>query len=215
MLTLMTTLLTEPTASALIVLDEVGQATLTEIARTTGKPLSTIQRAIHALVDAHILEREAPRGRIRFTRDAPRKPLRQVAEWCLGVDLASRIAASVRDSIGVAWFERMPSSIHDPLVRSALPQALRSIVTEYRPAKVILFGSQARGDATAQSDVDLLVVFDDDLDRRERRIGIRRLLGDMPFAKDVLVASTSGTHNAAAGTAIAEAVRDGVVLYER
>lgn len=211
----MTTLLTEPIASTLVVLDEVDRATLTEIARTTGKPLSTIQRAVGALVDAGILEREAPRGRIRFTSAAPRRPLRQLADWCLGVERASRIAASVRDNIGVAWSERLPSTIREPSIRSTLPQALRSIVTEYGPAKVILFGSQARGDASAQSDVDLLIVFDDDHDRRERRIGIRRLLGDMPFAKDVLVTSTAGSHNAAAGTAIAEAVRDGVILYER
>ena len=88
-------------------------------------------------------------------------------------------------------------------------------MTQYRPAKVILFGSQARGDARPDSDVDLLVVFDDDLDRRDRRIGIRRLLHDMPFAKDVLVASTAGIQNAAAGTAVAAAARDGVVVYER
>ena len=33
------------------------------------------------------------------------------------------------------------------------------IVEQFDPLKIILFGSHARGDATADSDIDLLVVF--------------------------------------------------------
>lgn len=215
MLIAMATLLTEPTASTLIVLDAVEQATLTEIARATGKPLSTIQRAVDGLLVARILERESPRGPVQFSADAPRRALRELAEWCLGADTAARIASSLLQDSRSNWDTTVPSTIRDPKIRHAWPKAIRSIVTEYRPAKVILFGSQARGDARPDSDVDLLVVFDDDLDPRNRRIGIRRLLHDMPFSKDVLVTSTAGTHNAAAGTAVAAAVRDGVVVYER
>jgi len=80
---------------------------------------------------------------------------------------------------------------------------------------VILFGSQARGDATPNSDVDLLVVFDVLENRRERRVEIRHLLRDMPFAKDVLVATPADVAHPAAGTAIAEAAHEGVVVYER
>ncbi|MEK6721679.1 MAG: nucleotidyltransferase domain-containing protein [Chloroflexota bacterium] len=92
---------------------------------------------------------------------------------------------------------------------------MNSIVAAYDPVRVILFGSQARGDASPDSDVDLLVVFDEKVDRRERQVEIRRLLRDAPFAKDVLVASTSDLPNAARGTAIAEAIHEGVVVYER
>lgn len=215
MLRTMTTLLTDPTASTLIVLDQVERATLTEIARATGKPLSTIQRAVDGLLTVHILERKSPRGPVGFAADAPRRALRELAEWRLGIEIASVIAGSALSGVGSTWSTAIPSTIHDTKIRQAWPRALRSIVTQYRPAKVILFGSQARGDARPDSDVDLLVVFDDDLDRRDRRIGIRRLLHDMPFAKDVLVASTAGIQNAAAGTAVAAAARDGVVVYER
>lgn len=86
-----------------------------------------------------------------------------------------------------------PTAIRSGLVREAMPEAIDSIVAAYHPARVILFGSQARGDAQPDSDVDLLVVFDQRGDDRERRIGIRRALKDMPFAKDVLVATMKKT----------------------
>ena len=114
-----------------------------------------------------------------------------------------------------AWRPSVPDTIRDQRIRTAWPTAIRSIVSAYDPARVILFGSQARGDAQPDSDVDLLVVFDDDRDRRERRIGIRRLLRDMPFAKDVLVASTADLQHSAGSTAVAAALREGVVVYER
>ena len=77
----MTALLTDPTASTLIVLDQVERVTLTEIARVTGKPLSTIQRAVDSLLDVHVLERESPRGSVGFAAEAPRRALRELAEW--------------------------------------------------------------------------------------------------------------------------------------
>jgi len=210
----MNSILTEPAAATLLVLDEAESATLTEIARASGKPVSTIQRAVHGLVDASVVVHETPRGRLRFTTEAPRHALRELAEWRLGRQTTNRIvlAARVGQPESAA---SVPSTIRDADIRAAWPQAIRSIVSAYQPARVILFGSQARGDARADSDVDLLVLFDDDADRRERRIGIRRLLRDMPFAKDVLVASVSDMERSAGGTAVAGAIRDGVVVYER
>ena len=46
---------------------------------------------------------------------------------------------------------------------ASLPdELLRSVVTYFQPRKVILFGSLARGEAGKDSDIDLLVVLDDD-----------------------------------------------------
>jgi predicted nucleotidyltransferase len=214
MLPAMNSILTEPTASTLLVLDEADGATLTEIARATGKPISTIQRAINGLVDGNVVIRDSPRGRLRFTTEAPRHALRELAEWRLGKKSAARIAGAARIASPASW-PSAPPTIRDAHIRAAWPKAIRSIVSAYQPERVILFGSQARGDAVPDSDVDLLVVFDDDLDRRERRVGIRRLLRDMPFAKDVLVASTADLEHPNGGTAVAGAIRDGVVVYER
>ena len=210
----MKAILTEPAAATLLVLDELDGATLTQIAQATGKPTSTIQRAIHSLIDANAIVHEAPRGRLRFTAEAPRHALRQLSEWRLGGTTTSAIVEAVHDAPPNSWTSA-PSTIRDAEIRSAWPTAIGSIVSAYQPTRVILFGSQARGDAGPDCDVDLLVVFDDDRDRRERRIGIRRLLRDMPFPKDVLVASVADTEHSAGGTAVAGAIRDGVVVYER
>lgn len=210
----MTSILTEPVAATVVILDATGGSTLSGIARAAGRPLSTIQRAIDSLIAARIIERLTPRGPLRFTASAPRQALRDLAEWRLGRERTASLTRAAHATTRLDWPSSAPS-IRSRLVREAMPQAIDSIVAAYHPARVILFGSQARGDAQPDSDVDLLVVFDQRGDDRERRIGIRRALKDMPFAKDVLVATTRDLSHAAAGTAIAEALRDGVTVYER
>ena len=217
MLATMQSILTEPAASTLLVLDAMDGATLTEIARTTGRPLSTIQRAVNGLVDANVVVRETPRGRLRFSPEAPRQALRELAEWRLGKKDADRIALAARagSALPAASWPSAPPTIRDERIRAVWPTAIQSIVSTFHPAKVILFGSQARGDAEPDSDVDLLVVFRGEVNRRERRAEILSLLRSMPFAKDVLVATTENVARPLIGSALADAVREGVTVYER
>jgi predicted nucleotidyltransferase len=42
------------------------------------------------------------------------------------------------------------------------PELLDPIVAHFKPQRVILFGSHARGEAGRDSDIDLLVIVDDD-----------------------------------------------------
>ena len=64
------------------------------------------------------------------------------------------------------------------------------IVMKFQPIRIVLFGSQARGDATESSDIDLLVIMNDVKDTRQAAIAIRRLLKDMPVSKDIIVLYT-------------------------
>lgn len=43
-------------------------------------------------------------------------------------------------------------------LKREIDSIVEQLVANYRPEKVILFGSAARGDATEESDVDLLVI---------------------------------------------------------
>ena len=53
------------------------------------------------------------------------------------------------------------------------------IVRDFDPLQIILFGTQARGDAERQSDIDLLVVFSELTDKRKTAIDILRALSDL------------------------------------
>ena len=61
------------------------------------------------------------------------------------------------------------------------------IVAKYSPVRIILFGSWARGNATPHSDVDLLIVLPEVKNKRLAAVSIRRILADLPVAKDILV----------------------------
>ncbi len=209
----MPSVLSDPLASTIIVLDASGGATLTDIARVSEKPISTVQRAVAALEVDGFVRREAPRGAVVYRPNAPRKALRELAGWCIGPDRARQLAAAA--AVLATRRPAVPRSIKDQRIRNAWPGAIESIVRAYHPSRVILFGSQARGDATSDSDVDLLVEFADEVDRRERRVEILSLLRAMPFAKDVLVATPAIAARPLIGSALADAMREGITVYER
>jgi predicted nucleotidyltransferase len=207
------TVLTKPAAGAVIVVDELGAASLTDIATASGSALSTAQRAVGSLEQAGVLKREWNRGPYAFTSNAPTTALREVADWTIGVVAASSVSAAARALAADA--DDVPSTIRNPRIRRAWKVALNRLVSQYHPARVVLFGSQARGDASDDSDVDLLIVFDEIDDRRKRAVEIASSLRDMPFAKDVLVAGEKDLMHPLPGSALADAVRHGLIVYER
>ena len=91
------------------------------------------------------------------------------------------------------------------------------IVAQFAPLRVILFGSYARGDATRDSDIDLLVVLPHVDDRRATTVAIRRALADLPVAKDIIVTTPDEIEQRGdlVGTVLRPALREGRVLYER
>jgi len=70
----------------------------------------------------------------------------------------------------------------------ALQEIVRRLVEIYRPERIYLFGSAARGDAGLESDFDLMVVVPDDTPRevRENKEVFRALL-DINAPIDILV----------------------------
>ena len=100
-----------------------------------------------------------------------------------------------------------------------IPVMTDRIVRAFRPLKIVLFGSRARGEAHAQSDVDLLVVMPDawaGARKREAAVGILGVLKDLPVYKDVVVTTPEevARRGDLAGTTLRVALREGRVLYD-
>lgn len=90
------------------------------------------------------------------------------------------------------------------------------IARAFRPLRIVLFGSLARGEARWGSDVDLLVVLPEAEDKRQKAIEIRRLLADLPVAKDILVTTPEelAQRGGLPGSLLQRALAEGKVVYE-
>jgi len=108
-------------------------------------------------------------------------------------------------------------SLSEKLIRDMT----QAVVDEVGPRRIYLFGSCARGVPTADSDVDLLVVEDEQFGRHRNRWTelkrIRRALRPLRVPKDILVYSNDEfeTWRDSVNHIVAHAVRDGRLLYER
>jgi predicted nucleotidyltransferase len=65
------------------------------------------------------------------------------------------------------------------------------IATKFDPDKIILFGSYAVGNATNNSDIDLLVIKETDLPKHKRSFDIQKLLIGSMIPMDILVYTKS------------------------
>jgi predicted nucleotidyltransferase len=83
------------------------------------------------------------------------------------------------------------------------------------PKQIILFGSQARGDCDADSDIDLLVIEPEVADRGAEMVRLRRLLQPLAAAFDLLVYSRDevARWGGQPGTALYWALKEGKVLH--
>jgi uncharacterized protein len=97
-------------------------------------------------------------------------------------------------------------------------ELLHPVVAYYQPRKVILFGSQARGDAGDDSDFDLFVVVDDDTppERLSWR-GKYEARKTYHRAVDIVAcrASVFEHKRGVVGSLSHTADQEGVVVYER
>jgi predicted nucleotidyltransferase len=98
-----------------------------------------------------------------------------------------------------------------------IAEMVRRIVQHCDPDQIILFGSQARGTAHADSDVDLLVVMPVEGSKRAKQVELRCVLHDICVPKDIIVIRPEELERRRniVGTVAWPAVREGKVLYAR
>ena len=68
-----------------------------------------------------------------------------------------------------------------------IEQLKERITQAMHPEKIYLFGSYAGGNATDESDVDLLVVMDSALTPHKRNVAVKRLFPRRSFSLDAFV----------------------------
>ncbi len=98
-----------------------------------------------------------------------------------------------------------------------IPEITRRIVETSHPEKIILFGSYARGNFSADSDLDLLVIVSGIKRLRRESLRVRRALRGLIAPVDIIIATPEqikrlGTTN---GLVYQSALSEGRVLYER
>jgi predicted nucleotidyltransferase len=125
------------------------------------------------------------------------------------------------DKLDEVWFEvEMTDSTLTavlPLTERLLTEIGRRIVDVFAPERVILFGSYAEGRATADSDLDLLVVTERSVSRKERLARTQDLFRDMPLPVQVITISRQEfeeTRDVIGGIAH-PAAKYGRVIYEK
>ncbi len=102
-------------------------------------------------------------------------------------------------------------------VKAQIDRMVKRIVKRFAPDQIILFGSQARGDAGADSDIDLLVVMDFEGSTLDQMVALRGVLHDVAVPVDILVTTPGDVawRKDIVGTIEWAAVREGRVLYAR
>ena len=117
---------------------------------------------------------------------------------------------------GMCRPETIPMGLKMPVGKS-LRRAIREIVEELKPEKIILFGSYAYGVPNPHSDVDLLIVMKTRAALKERSWAVSQLLYPRPFPVDIIVKTPNEIKDALKSNDffVKEIFTRGKVLYER
>lgn len=101
------------------------------------------------------------------------------------------------------------------ITQEQINKIIQIIIDGYSPKKIILFGSYANGKFDKSSDIDLLIVKDDDLPVIQRNRTVRKLLKDYTIPVDVIVKTTQEFEmlKDVVGTIVYSANKYGQVLY--
>jgi len=103
-----------------------------------------------------------------------------------------------------------------PAARQIVSNLTGVLVQAAHPKRIILFGSQARGDAAPHSDFDIMVVEEKPADRFAEMVRLNRLIRSFDIAVDLLVVSDERFQywRETPGNVYYEAATEGQVLYQ-
>ncbi len=102
------------------------------------------------------------------------------------------------------------------VTQEQISEITKRIVGNFKPQKIILFGSYANGTPTEESDLDLLIIKDSNIPSRLQNRKVRKILFDLRIPIDVIVKTPEEfqTYKNIIGTIIYPANKFGKVIYE-
>jgi uncharacterized protein len=186
-----------------IVLAAVNTGALLVVGPCSLQRCRETKRAVSSPYSVH---RDAKTQAATF-QEGRRRLIGGFVRYCEGV---RQVSYAVRDNHAV-WAGLTLRAWTDVLVET--------LVSEFDPVSIILFGSVAVGSDGPDSDIDLLVVLDDAplADRRRTMVRLRRATRSIAAPHDLLVTSAADfARNATRpGTTEYEPAQHGVAVYER
>jgi len=101
--------------------------------------------------------------------------------------------------------------------RKEIAKLVDQIAREFKPQKIILFGSHAYGKPGKDSDVDLLIIMETDERPADRIVAIARLFRDRTVPMDFIVKTPKeiGERLEMGDFFIKRILEEGITLYER
>lgn len=98
-----------------------------------------------------------------------------------------------------------------------LEHVTKTIVERFRPKRIMIFGSHARGEAGPDSDLDLFIEMDTPRPPPERAIEVSELFGPRPWPMDIVVYTPEELRRLrnVNGTLMSVIEKEGKVLYEQ
>lgn len=104
------------------------------------------------------------------------------------------------------------------VAKETIDNIVQELVRVYRPIRIILFGSSAKGSGREGSDIDLLIIKKTDKDRLERAWEVYRILrGKRKGPLDVVVLTPAEYEEMKEDkhSFIQEIEEEGIILYEK
>ncbi|MGH3087928.1 MAG: nucleotidyltransferase domain-containing protein [Rubrobacteraceae bacterium] len=100
-----------------------------------------------------------------------------------------------------------------------LPSVVERVAERFDPLRVVLFGSLARGEVGYDSDIDLLVVFDEVEweNKRKLTVDVMRSLAGLTVPVDIIVTDLDEIRRRGhlIGPILRPALEEGKIVYER